>query len=97
MVPILFQYSGVKIFLSERLCQDPLEKYFGKQRQCGGSNENPNMQQFLDNTAALRIMGSVALDPVRGNIKADKRSLTVDENPLPKRRKIRKDQISKKK
>ncbi len=37
--------------LSERFCQDPLENYFGKQRQCGGHNENPTVKQCIDNAA----------------------------------------------
>ena len=71
---------------SERLCQDLLEKYFGKQRQTGGSNDNPNMKQFLDHTAALRVMSSVALDPVMGNCKPEQRLIEVDETPPSKRK-----------
>ena len=38
---LAFTIPGVKVFLSERPCQDPLEKLFGCQRQCGGTSENP--------------------------------------------------------
>jgi hypothetical protein len=85
-VPSLFKYEGVKCFLSERLSQDPLEKYFGKQRQCGGSNDNPNVKQFLENAAALRMVNSVALDPVRGNIIASNKEVKIDETPISKRK-----------
>jgi hypothetical protein len=34
----IFQSSKVKSFLSEHICQDPLEKFFGRQRQIGSSN-----------------------------------------------------------
>lgn len=33
LVNFIFQIPGVKAFLSEKLCQDPLEKFFGCQRQ----------------------------------------------------------------
>lgn len=84
IVQKLFSCQGVKFFLSERLCQDPLEKYFGKR---GASNDNPNMKQFLDNTASLRVINSIALDPVRGNCKPELQPLRIDETPLPKRKK----------
>lgn len=77
--------------LSERISQDPLENYFGKQRARGGRNENPNLEQCVMNAAALRVQGSVALDPVRGNCRR-KRQLNIDEStiinskPLPKRK-----------
>ena len=38
LVRYLFTLPGVKVFLSECLCQDPLEKFFGCQRQRGGVN-----------------------------------------------------------
>ena len=44
--PYIFSIPGVKVFLSERLCQDPLELFFGCQRQCGGTHENPTVQEF---------------------------------------------------
>ena len=59
--------------------------------QGGGRNENPNIQQCMVNAAALRIQGSVALDPVRGNCRR-KRHMEIDESsvigcpPLPKRK-----------
>ena len=77
--------------LSERISQDPLENYFGKQRARGGRNENPNLEQCVMNAAALRVQGSVALDPVRGNCRR-KRQLDIDESTiinsksLPKRK-----------
>ena len=81
--------------LSERLSQDPLENYFGKQRQRGGRNEHPNIHQCLENAAALRIQGSTALDPVRGNCRRRKSKLAINEQEvinsasLPKRKRIR--------
>ena len=76
-------------FLSERISQDPLENYFGQQRARGGRNENPNLQQCLNNAAAIRIQKSLATDPVRGNCNRKRRldmEVKIDETPLPKRR-----------
>ena len=82
-------------FLSERLSQDPLENYFGQQRARGGRNENPNLQQCLNNAAAIRIQKSLATDPVRGNcsrkriLYSDEEPIISDETPLPKRKRRR--------
>ena len=46
LVHYLFTLLGVKVFLSERLCHDPLEKFFGCQRQRGGVSENPNVKEL---------------------------------------------------
>lgn len=46
LVKYLFTIPGVMCFLSEKLCQDPLEKFFGCQRQRGGVNENPTVERF---------------------------------------------------
>ena len=42
---LAFTIPGLKVFLSEQLCQDPLE-CFGCQSQRGGSSENPNTVEF---------------------------------------------------
>ena len=64
MVRYLFGIPGVKFVLSECFSQDPLEKYFGNQRQRGGTNENPNVQQMVHNASALRALKSVTLNSV---------------------------------
>lgn len=94
----LFLLKERLFLLSERISQDPLENYFGRQRARGGRNENPNLQQTLVNAAALRIQKSVALDPVRGNC-SRKRRAEVDEAAvisesvaLPKRKRSNKKQ-----
>ena len=53
MVKYLFTLPGVKYFLSEQISQDPLEKFFGNQRQSGSVNENPTVKDFCQNTQAL--------------------------------------------
>ena len=57
----------MKSFLSERLQQDPLEKYFGRQRQRGRVNENPTVAQYLKNEQALRVISSINVDVTLGN------------------------------
>lgn len=81
----LLHQPGVQFVLSERFCQDPLESFFGNQRARGGRNDNPTVRQFLDNTVSLRVQGSAALNPVRGNCGKRPIEKTADETPLPKR------------
>jgi len=92
MAQFLLRQKGVQYLFSERFCQDPVEAFFGKQRACGGRNDNPTVKQFIDNTVSLRLQGSVALDPVRGNCreKRRKKKVVIDETPLPKRKRKKK-------
>ena len=89
LVGYLFTIPGVTSFLSERLSQDPLEKYFGCQRQRGGTHENPTVQQFCKNSQALRVVNSVCGHVPRGNCRGRKESIDWEQEnrPLPKRRK----------
>ena len=52
LVRYIFKLPGVSAFLSRKLCQDPVEKFFGCQRQRGGTNENPTVAEFCKNTQA---------------------------------------------
>ncbi len=52
--PSYFKSRGSKCVLSEHLCQDPLEKFFGCHRQRGGTHDDPNAHEFYRNTQALR-------------------------------------------
>ena len=45
-----FTIPGVKVFLSEKVLQDPLETFFGCQRQRGGVSDNPNVAKFCKKT-----------------------------------------------
>lgn len=79
-------------FLSNHLCQDPLESFFGCQRQRGGTNENPSIAEFYNNTQAIRVIDSFCRAPVRGNCRGA-RSLDSTKNlsvsaRLTKRRKL---------
>ena len=53
LVEYVFKIPDVKVFFSRKVCQDPLEKFFGCQRQRGATNENPSVHQFIHNTPAL--------------------------------------------
>lgn len=89
----LLALPGVKFFLSERLSQDPLEKFFGRQRQRGRANVNPNVAEALKSNQALRVINSINLDTARGNTRGtNSTALYGKENqePLPKRRRVRK-------
>ena len=55
LVMDLFKIPGVKYFLSRKVCQDPLELYFGCQRQVGGTHNNPNVKEFEQNSQMLRV------------------------------------------
>ena len=89
------EVKGKKLaFLSNSLCQDPLENYFGCQRQRGGTNDNPTVNEFQNNTQALRVINSLCRGPVRGNCRGSSSSSSSGKNisiditaPIPKRRK----------
>ena len=90
LIPLVFAIPDVKCFLSNGLCQDPLEKYFGMQRQVGKSNENPTVAEFAKNNETLRLVGNMWFDDTRGNCR---RSVSVKQSvkdtkhlPLRKRK-----------
>jgi len=87
LVQYLFTIPTVNSFLSQRICQDPLECFFGCQRQRGAVHDNPNVQEFVKNTQALRVVNSVARAPLRGNCRGGSQDVFEKENcePLPKR------------
>ena len=97
LIKYIFTVPGVKSFLSEHISQDPLEKYFGRQRQRGGVNENPNCQEFLQNNNALRMVNSITIETHKGNVHDNDCSMAlpkISEKPLPKRRKQEAEQKS---
>ena len=89
---ILLAVPGVQYILPEKLNQDPIERFFGKQREAGGHNDNHTVQGFCSNTVSLRVQGSAALEPVRGNCEAKKKEDSFYElaAPLPKRKRLSK-------
>ena len=78
------------VFLSNNICQDPLENYFECQRQRGGTNDNPTVNEFHNNTQALRVVGSICQGPVRGNCRGGNNKKISDDDltPLPKKKEI---------
>ncbi len=82
----LLSLEGVQFLLSERFNQDPVDIYFGKQRQRGGRSDNPSVNQFLYNAQALHV--SKSLIGYCGNIRKRKLEHDFEElcAPLPKKR-----------
>ena len=91
LIPYLFKIHGVTCFLSEKLSQDPIEKFFGCQQQQGRSNENPTVSEFFKNTDNLRVINSIDVQEITGNCRGTKRKIYDLEKsklnaPLKKRR-----------
>ena len=87
----LFTVPGVKAFLSRRLSQDPLEQFFGCQRQRGGVHDNPNAVEFLKNSQVLRVVNfcsKVGKGNCRGSA-TNSMDLEKENEPLPRRKKRR--------
>lgn len=91
LVDYIFTIPGIKFFLSERLSQDPLENFFGCQRQRGKSHENPNVAQFCKNTQALRVINGTCGSVSKGNCRGKKEGIDwqKENQPLPKRKRVR--------
>ena len=86
LVRYLFSVPGVKSFLSRRLCQDPLEKFFGLQRQIGRAHDNTTVKEFQQNMQALKVVNSFCRGSVRSNCRENE-DLSVavhDDYLLPK-------------
>ena len=52
--------EGFEKVLTERFCQDPVEEYFGNQRNLGRRCDNPDMAQFGYNNNTIRIQRNVS-------------------------------------
>ncbi|KAL5491299.1 hypothetical protein EMCRGX_G016561 [Ephydatia muelleri] len=86
----IFTLPDVESFLSQRLCQDSLEKFVGCQRQRRRVNDNPNVAEFVKNTQAIRVIGSFCQSPKYGNCRGSNSEQSEDVHvSLPKRRRIR--------
>ena len=97
LVKHVFTLPRVTAFLSERISQDPLEKFFGLQRQRGRVNENPNVAEFCKNTQALRVINCSCLNMVKGNCRGSQASTTdweKENQPLNKRKATRKNKAN---
>jgi len=93
-IPYIFAIEGVTSFLSEKLSQDPLEKFFGIQRQRGATNENPTAAEFMKNTQSLKVINSIWVKDLTGNCRGCKRKAydleSVELNDINKPLKKRK-------
>lgn len=90
IVQYIFMLPDVESFLSQRLCQDSLEKFFGCQRQRGRVNDNPNVAEFVKNTQAIHVIGSFCQNPKYGNCQGSNSDQSEEVHvSLPKRRRIR--------
>ena len=74
---VCIYHSGIHCALSERLCQDPLEKVFGCQLLRGGTNENPTVQEFFRNTHTFCIINSVSGNIKKGSCRGHKDKVLV--------------------
>ena len=68
--PELIKMTG-NYLLSEVFSQDPLERYFSRQRNRGGGNEHPTVEQFQTNAAILFQKQQLHWDNKRANIEPD--------------------------
>ena len=80
-----------KYLLSECFSQDPLENYFGQLRSHGGWTLNPTVSACPSSAQSIRVQGSMAMMPVRGNSTRKRHALqdkadVIDNSPLPKRK-----------
>ena len=89
LVRYLFKIPGVTIFLSRRICQDPIEIFFGCQRQRGGTHDNPTVLEYQQNTQSLRVVNSFCRNIAKGNCRGNKENTDIFEkesSPLPRRK-----------
>ncbi|KAK3921575.1 Transposable element P transposase, partial [Frankliniella fusca] len=86
-VQFLLKNTGIKSIQSKDFNQDKLEQEFGLFRMSFGANNHPTLQNLIQKTLTHHVQRSAAL-PVKGNIKGTRKTLVVDESPLPKRRKL---------
>ena len=56
MIDYIFTIPHVSIFISGKMNQDPLEKFFGCVRQKGHGSDNPNVEEF-SKTIYTNVMG----------------------------------------
>ena len=82
--------EGFEFVLTERFCQDDLEKYFGYQRAQGRS-DNPTEAEFGYNDLRILVLRDIAPSSVQGNVSGRhpgkrQKLISASEEPLPKRK-----------
>ena len=95
LIPTVLSIPGVGCFLSGRISQDPLEKYFGMQRQKGKSNDNPTVLEFVKNNETIRLVGTMWFDDPKGNCRKSQaiQQSIADTKLLPLRKRKRRSSI----
>ena len=73
LVQEVLQEPGVEYFLSEKLCQDPLEEHFSKQHGAGGANRNMGVADYASQELKILVAGSQMVASAKGNSKNYKR------------------------
>lgn len=79
--------SGVQYVEGREFNQDRLEQYFGKLREKGGSNDNPDLAQALDMRQSLHVQQGASIPKLKGNTEVLRSAIEVDDTPLPARKK----------
>ena len=80
--------EGVKFINARVFCQDPIEQYFSKLRSRGGGSTNPNVSQVLHSQRSIHVQGNIGVKKnYRGNTEVETESMTITNEPLPKRKK----------
>ena len=82
--PQLLRIPNVEYLLSEVFSQDPLERYFSRQRHRGGSNDNPSAEQVPLNAMTLIQQQAIYRDIKTMNIEQEVSTLSACQ-PLKKR------------
>ena len=88
LVQFLLQKGMPKVY-TESFCQDPLEEFFGSERQLGRQNDNPDLYMFGHNTNTIRVKGYISCTTGNTSGRKDKKNVwtTVSDDPVPKRKK----------
>ena len=69
-------------FLSQQICQDPLGWHLDV-RNREGVHDNPDAQEFMNNTQALRVVNSIAKPPKSENCRGGKQDVHVGQKMMP--------------
>lgn len=82
--------EGYSFVLTEKLlCQDPLEQFFGHQRDATGSNNNPSMEQVLSYNRLHAVTKSMEVE-LSGNCSKRGKAIQITNEPLPKVKRTKK-------
>ena len=86
--PKLLRLQNAGYLLSEVFSQDPLERYFSRQRHRGGSNDNPTAYQVPYSASTLVQQQAIYHDIKTMNVEIESDTsdwLEMMSQPLPKR------------